>query len=139
MAASGVPSIPLGDVMAGLFYARGEARLQDVLNEFVKQAMQDAFPTSDPDDPYNKEVDKRKAAADERAKRAADLRTELIALGTPLTKVEIGQVPPSPLLPLALACHTVGVVFDMTASMCRSGRKKGTSGSKIASHHSGLH
>ena len=58
------------------------------LGPFVKQAMRRKFPTtSDPDDPYNREKVKVKAAADERSRRAATLRAELAALPPGNTQV----------------------------------------------------
>ena len=92
MAGSGLPVIPLRDVASGLFYARGEARLQDSLDLFVKQAMRAAYSTTDPEDPHNKELARRQRAIDDRAQRVLQLRADLAALDAPSTPAEIGQV-----------------------------------------------
>lgn len=86
------PSMALPDVMNGLFYARGEARLQASLNPFVKEAMMNKFETADPDDPHNKEKARQQQATAERLARAADLQHQLDVLGTPSTPTEISEV-----------------------------------------------
>ena len=81
----------LQDVMARCIYAVGESKFQDALDPFVKNAMRHKFQTTDPKDPYNLDVEKRKTADAERLQRATEKRAALAVVSTPSTKDEISQ------------------------------------------------